>query len=185
MNLEAIPTKLKDVLLLKPKVFSDQRGFFLEAYNKRVFAELGIVHDFVQDNYSRSRRNVLRGLHYQIRRPQGKLVRVVIGEVFDVCLDIRADSPTFGQWVAEILSAENRHMLWLPPGFAHGFLVLSEWVEFEYKVTDFYVPEDERTIQWNDPDLAIPWPLSESPQLSPKDQQGVPLRRAEVYHGMR
>ena len=179
--MQTVKTKIPDVLLLKPQVFSDDRGFFFESYNQKVFTDLGIRHAFVQDNHSRSRKNVLRGLHYQIRQPQGKLVRVILGEVFDVAVDLRRDSPTFGQWVGAVLSAEKKEMLWVPPGFAHGFLVLSDWAEFIYKTTDFYAPQFEKTIRWNDPDLAIAWPASTQPQLSPKDMQGASFREAEVY----
>lgn len=181
MTVQVVNTSLRDVWLLKPKVFNDSRGFFFETYNEKVLAGLGIHYRFVQDNHSRSHKNVLRGLHYQIRQPQGKLVRVVCGEVFDVSVDLRRDSPTFGKWTGQILSAENKHVLWIPPGLAHGFLVLSEWAEFEYKVTDFYAPEHERTILWNDPDLGIEWPLSGPPELSAKDAPGCAFREAEVY----
>jgi len=178
---QIIHRSLQDLLLMKPQVFHDSRGFFFETYNERELAGLGIHYRFVQDNYSRSRKNVLRGLHYQIRQPQGKLVRVVSGEVFDVAVDLRRSSPTFGKWTGHTLSAENKHVLWVPPGFAHGFLVLSEWAEFEYKATDFYAPEHERTILWNDADLAIEWPLSAPPELSEKDARGPAFREAEVY----
>jgi dTDP-4-dehydrorhamnose 3,5-epimerase len=179
--MQIVNMKIPDVLLLKPQVFRDDRGFFLESYNQNVFASLGIRHGFVQDNHSRSHKNVLRGLHYQVRQPQGKLVRVILGEVFDVAVDLRRESATFGQSITAVLSAETREMLWVPPGFAHGFLVLSDWAEFIYKTTDFYAPQFERTIQWNDPDLAIAWPISGEPQLSAKDMQGVRFREAEVY----
>ena len=179
--MQTLNTKIPDVLLLKPQVFGDDRGFFLESYNRKVFADLGIRHSFVQDNHSRSQKNVLRGLHYQIRQPQGKLVRVILGEVFDVAVDLRRESPTFGQWIGAGLSAENQDMLWVPPGFAHGFLVLSDWAEFIYKTTDFYAPQFERTIRWNDPNLAITWPISTEPQLSSKDMQGACFNEAEVY----
>ena len=150
---------IPDVLLIEPKVFGDDRGFFFESFNQRAFREAsGLTADFVQDNHSKSARNVLRGLHYQIRQPQGKLVRVVTGEVFDVAVDIRRSSPTFGQWVGEVLSADNKRQLWVPPGMAHGFVVLSESAEFLYKTTDYYAPEHERCIAWNDPTLAIEWP---------------------------
>jgi len=178
--MRAIPTSIPDVLVLEPKVFGDERGFFFESYNENVFSEItGVKARFVQDNHSRSVRHVLRGLHYQIRKPQGKLVRVVHGEVFDVAVDIRKGAATCGQWVGEILSAENKRQMWIPPGFAHGFLVLSETAEFLYKTTDFYAPEHERCIAWDDPDLAIEWPLEGPPQLSAKDRQGVPFRAAE------
>lgn len=179
--MQAVKTKLDGVLLLEPRVFSDDRGFFLESYNESMLASAGIHHHFVQDNHSRSRKTVLRGLHYQVRQPQGKLVRAVIGEVFDVAVDIRKDSQTFGKWVGEILSAENKHILWVPPGFAHGFLVLSEWAEVLYKATDYYAPAFERTLRWDDPDIGIDWPLAGEPQLSGKDMQGEWLRGAEVY----
>ncbi len=176
------PTDLPEVLLIEPKVFGDDRGFFFESYNRRAFAEAaGIDVDFVQDNHSRSARNVLRGLHYQIEQAQGKLVRVVAGEVYDVAVDIRRSSPNFGKWVGMRLSADNKRMLWVPPGFAHGFLVVSEAAEFLYKTTDYYAPQHERCIAWNDPELAIDWPLAGAPVLSAKDQLGRPLREAEVY----
>jgi dTDP-4-dehydrorhamnose 3,5-epimerase len=164
-----------------PKVFGDQRGFFLESWNKRAFAAAGIGAHFVQDNHSRSGRHVLRGLHYQLRQAQGKLVRVIAGEIYDVAVDIRRASATFGRWVGERLSADNRRMLWIPPGFAHGFLVVSEAAEVLYKATDYYAPEHERTIAWNDPELAIAWPLTGTPILSAKDASGTRLRDAEVY----
>jgi dTDP-4-dehydrorhamnose 3,5-epimerase len=176
-------TTIEDVLVFKPTVFSDPRGFFFESYNRDTLEKCGIRHTFVQDNHSRSHRNVLRGLHYQIRRPQGKLVRVVAGEVFDVAVDLRRDSATFGKWVGRMLSADNKEMFWVPPGFAHGFLVLSEWAEFLYKATAFYAPEFERTIRWDDPDLAIQWPLAGKPELSVKDLGGVLFRDAETYSG--
>lgn len=179
--MQVAKTKIEGVLLLKPRVFSDDRGFFFESYNEKTLASNGVAHHFVQDNHSRSCRNVLRGLHYQIRQPQGKLVRAVIGEIFDVAVDLRRDSATFGDWVGEVLSAENKEMLWVPPGFAHGFLVLSEWAEVLYKATDFYAPPFERTIRWDDPEIGIDWPLSAGPELSAKDRQGEPLRNAEVY----
>jgi len=179
-----LANEIEGVLVLEPQVYRDERGFFFESYNERVFAELGIQYQFVQDNHSRSHRNVLRGLHYQIRQPQGKLVSVVSGEVFDVCVDLRRDSPTFGKWIGEVISAENKKILWVPPGFAHGFLVLSEWAEVLYKATDLYAPEHERTIRWDDPDLGIVWPLSGPPVLSAKDRLGQALRDAETYDGM-
>ena len=176
------PLSIPDVLILEPEVFGDARGFFFESYNERVMAEqAGIKDHFVQDNHSRSARNVLRGLHYQIRQPQGKLVRVVTGEVFDVAVDIRRSSATFGKWVGARLSSENKHMLWIPPGFAHGFLVLSEFAEFLYKTTDYWAPEYERSIPWNDPNIAIDWPLEEPPILSAKDAAGCPLEAAELF----
>jgi dTDP-4-dehydrorhamnose 3,5-epimerase len=160
------------VCLLEPKVFGDERGFFLEYYNRRTFAELGIRAEFVQDNHSRSSRGVLRGLHYQLGAPQAKLVRVIRGEVFDVAVDVRRGSPTFGRWIAERLSESNQRMLYIPEGFAHGFAVVSDVAEFTYKVTDYYAPAEERGILWNDPDLAIPWPVpAAGPLLSPRDQK--------------
>jgi dTDP-4-dehydrorhamnose 3,5-epimerase len=180
--MKCIPTTIPDVLIIEPKVFGDPRGFFFESFNRRQFAELsGRDADFVQDNHSRSAKNVLRGLHYQIRQPQGKLVRVVQGEVFDVAVDIRKNSPTFGQWVGEILSAENKRMLWIPEGFAHGFVVLSDTAEFLYKTTDYWAPEFERSIAWNDPAINIQWPLHGEPTLSAKDQQAQRLAEAEHF----
>jgi dTDP-4-dehydrorhamnose 3,5-epimerase len=176
-----IPTAIPDVLILEPKIFGDARGFFFESYNKRALASSGITAEFVQDNHSRSARHVLRGLHYQIRQPQGKLVRVLSGEVFDVAVDLRKHSPTFGKSVALTLSADNKRMLWIPPGFAHGFLVLSEYAEFLYKTTDYYAPEYERSIIWNDPAVGIEWPLDAEPVLSAKDRAGLSLREAEVF----
>jgi len=179
--MNVIRTELPDVLVLEPKVFGDERGFFFESFNRRAFEEAtGLRTDFVQDNHSRSRRGVLRGLHYQIRQPQGKLVRVVMGEVFDVAVDLRRSSPTFGRWTGIHLSAENKRMLWVPAGFAHGFLVLSESADFLYKTTDYYAPEHERCVIWNDPDIGIRWPLEGQPTLAPKDQAGVRLKQAEV-----
>jgi dTDP-4-dehydrorhamnose 3,5-epimerase len=179
--MELIATGHPDVLLFAPKVFGDARGFFLESYNRKALAAHGISAEFVQDNHSRSLRGVLRGLHYQIRQPQGKLVRVVAGEVYDVAVDLRRSSPRFGQAVCMRLSAENRHMAWIPPGFAHGFAVLSESAEFLYKTTDYYAPEYERSLLWNDPALGIDWQLDLPPTLSEKDRNGVPLALAEVY----
>ena len=180
--MKAIPTSIPDVLLIEPAVFGDARGFFFESWNRRAFAELvGRDVDFVQDNHSASGRDVLRGLHYQVRQAQAKLVRVVAGEVYDVAVDLRRSSPTFGRWVGERLSAQNQRMLWVPAGFAHGFLVLSERAEFLYKTTDYYAPEHERTLLWNDPALGIDWPLAGEPVLKPKDAAGVPLARAETY----
>lgn len=176
-----IPTLLPDVFMLEPRVFGDARGFFMESYNRRTFASLGIDADFVQDNHSRSGKGVLRGLHYQIKQPQGKLVRVIVGEVFDTAVDLRRHSPGFGKWTGMVLSAENKRMAWIPPGFAHGFYVLSDAAEFLYKTTDYYAPEFERCLLWNDPSLNIDWPLSEEPVLSAKDRQGVPLEQAEVF----
>ena len=180
--MQVIKTPLDGVLLIEPKVFGDARGFFFESFNARRFTELtGINAAFVQDNHSRSAQGVLRGLHYQIQQPQGKLVRVVAGAVFDVAVDVRASSRTFGQWVGEELSADNKRMMWVPPGFAHGFLVLSEYAEFLYKTTDYYAPAFERAIAWNDPQLGIQWPLSGEPLLSAKDKAGVLLQDAEVF----
>lgn len=177
-----IQTKVSDVLITEPRVFEDSRGFFCESYNEKVFSEkLGINVHFVQDNHSRSTKNVLRGLHYQIEQPQGKLVRVVVGAVFDVAVDIRKSSPTFGQSVSCILSAENKQQLWIPAGFAHGFCVISEIAEVLYKTTDYYAPQHERCILWNDPDLGISWPLTEEPVVSAKDQAGQPFKTAEVF----
>lgn len=173
---------IPDVLLIEPKVFGDDRGFFFESYNQaQLEAVIGRPVSFVQDNHSRSARNVLRGLHYQIRQPQGKLVRVVAGEVFDVAVDIRKASPTFGQWVGEVLSAENKRQMWIPEGFAHGFLVLSESADFLYKTTDYYAPEHERCIAWNDSSLHIDWPLNALPSLSVKDAHGLRVDQAEVF----
>ncbi|HET9062602.1 MAG TPA: dTDP-4-dehydrorhamnose 3,5-epimerase [Candidatus Binatia bacterium] len=174
-------TAIPDVLVIEPKVFGDARGFFLESWNAKAFAEAGVPAAFVQDNHSRSPRGVLRGLHYQIRQPQGKLVRVAAGEVFDVAVDLRRASPTFGRWVGERLSGDNKRMLWVPPGFGHGFLVLSESADFLYKTTDYYAPEHERVIAWNDPDLAIKWPLAGTPTLSGRDAAGPRFRDAEVF----
>lgn len=180
--MNVVPTAIPDVAIVEPRVFGDARGFFLESWNARTFAHAGLDHAFVQDNHSRSRRGVLRGLHYQIREPQGKLVRVVSGEVFDVAVDLRASSPTFGRAVGLRLSADNHRMLWIPPGFAHGFLVLSEFADFLYKTTAYYAPEHERTLQWNDPALGIDWPLAGiEPIVSAKDAQGHVLATAEVY----
>ena len=175
------PTALPDVLLIEPRVFEDARGSFFESWNRRAFAEAGIDAEFVQDNHSRSRRGVLRGLHYQIEHAQGKLVRVVAGAVLDVAVDLRRSSPTFGRNVTLELSAENRRMLFIPPGFAHGFLVVSEAAEFLYKTTDYWYPEHERTLLWNDPALRIEWPADVAPVLAPKDAAGVPLALADVY----
>jgi dTDP-4-dehydrorhamnose 3,5-epimerase len=174
-------TQIAGVLIVEPDVFGDDRGFFLESYNERAMREIGIDAHFVQDNHSRSQRNVLRGLHYQISQPQGKLVRVVRGSVFDVAVDIRRNSPTFRKWVGVELSAENKRMFWLPPGMAHGFVVLSDSADFLYKATDYYAPEFERTILWNDPDLGIEWPLVGEPVLSSKDAAGLPFREADVF----
>ena len=180
--MKVTPLAIPDVLLLEPQVFGDSRGFFFESFNQKKFEQaVGHPVDFVQDNHSRSARNVLRGLHYQIRQAQGKLVRVVQGEVFDVAVDLRRGSPTFGRWVGQMLSAENKLQMWVPEGFAHGFVVTSESAEFLYKTTDFWAPEHERCIAWNDPQLAIEWPLQGEPELSGKDRQGVPLGEAELF----
>ncbi len=175
------PTEIPAVLLIEPKVFGDERGFFFESWNRRALAGAGVDVDFVQDNHSRSARNVLRGLHYQVSHPQGKLVRVTDGEVYDVAVDLRANSPTFGRHVAMTLSAANRRTLWIPPGFAHGFLVVSESAEFLYKTTDYWFPEHERTLLWSDPALAIAWPLAGPPTLAQKDAAGTPLAAAPTY----
>ena len=176
-------TAIPDVILFEPRVFGDDRGFFFESFNERVFREaVGEGHQFVQDNHSRSSRGVLRGLHYQLPpNAQGKLVRVIVGEVFDVAVDIRKGSPTFGRWVGELLSGSNNRQLWIPPGFAHAFITLSNTADFLYKTTDFYAPSAERCIQWNDPDIDIQWPFIGSPLLSEKDAQSVPLKDAEVF----
>lgn len=176
-------TSIPEVVLIRPRVYGDARGYFLESWQQRAFEAAGIHAQFVQDNHSRSRRGVLRGLHYQIRRPQGKLVRVVTGSVFDVAVDIRRSSPTFGRWVGMVLSEENHHMLWVPRGFAHGFIVLSDAADFLYRCTDFYAPEHERTILWNDSDLAIAWhmPSGTQPVLSAKDAAGSHLKDAECF----
>ena len=180
--MKVLATTIPDVLVIEPEVFGDERGYFFESFNQRDFSErTGLQTTFVQDNHSRSEKNVLRGLHYQLLRPQGKLVRVVSGEVFDVAVDLRRSSPTFGKWVTEILSARNKRMLWVPPGFAHGFLVLSDTTEYLYKTTDYWAPEHERSILWSDPDIAIPWPGGAEPILSSKDRAGVQLREAETY----
>ena len=179
--MQFIPAAISDVLIIEPNVFGDARGFFLESWNERAFLEAGIKARFVQDNHSRSARNVVRGLHYQIKQPQGKLVRVIVGEIFDVAVDIRKSSPTFGKWEGTKLSTQNKRIIWIPPGFAHGFLALSESAEVLYKTTDYYSPEHERTILWNDPAIGIEWPLAGEPQLSPKDKAGYPLSRAEVF----
>src|ERR1700758_2741987 len=176
-----IATSLPGVFIVEPRVFGDERGFFLESYNERALAELGIEDRFVQDNHSRSRRNVLRGLHYQIKQPQGKLVRAIEGEILDVAVDVRRSSPTFGGWEAVLLSSENKRMLWIPAGFAHGFYVLSEKAQVLYKATDYYAPEHERTVIWNDPDLKIDWKVNGEPIVSAKDQRGALLRDAETF----
>lgn len=180
--MQAIPQSIPEVVLFEPKVFGDDRGFFFESFNQRVFeAAVGRSVSFVQDNHSRSSRHVLRGLHYQIQQAQGKLVRVVQGEVFDVAVDIRRSSPTFGQWVGAHLSGENKRQLWVPEGFAHGFLVLSDTAEFLYKTTNYYAPEFDRCIVWNDPDIGIRWPGDVQPLLSGKDQAGRSLKTADLY----
>ncbi|MEB3828965.1 dTDP-4-dehydrorhamnose 3,5-epimerase [Phormidium sp. CCY1219] len=182
--MNVIPTHIPDVVIIEPKVFGDSRGFFFESFNKREFAEkTGFTGEFVQDNHSRSRQNVLRGLHYQLQQPQGKLIRVALGSIFDVAVDIRKNSPTFGQWVGCLLSSENHRQLWIPVGFAHGFFVVSEMAEVLYKTTDYYHPQSERSIQWDDPDIGIDWPVNDtaSPILSAKDRAGVPLKSAELF----
>lgn len=176
-------TKLLGVMLIEPKVFEDERGFFFESYHKQFFNEQKISLEFVQDNHSRSKRETLRGLHYQIRQPQGKLVRVIIGEIYDVAVDLRRSSSTFGQWMSLYLSSKNKKQLYVPPGFAHGFYVVSEWAEVIYKATDYYAPQWERTVLWNDPQINISWPLidGKQPLLSAKDAVGTPFTQAEVY----
>jgi len=178
---QVLPTILREVLIVEPKVFGDERGFFLEVYNRETFVKHGLPAEFVQDNHSGSQKGVLRGLHYQIRRPQGKLVRALRGAIYDVAVDLRRGSAQFGQWVAVELSAENKRQLWVPPGFAHGFLTLTEFAEVSYKVTELYAPQHERSLLWNDPALGIPWPLEGDPILSAKDRQGVALAAAETY----
>jgi dTDP-4-dehydrorhamnose 3,5-epimerase len=179
--MKVVPSALPDVLIVEPRVFGDERGFFFESYNRRALADAGLDAEFVQDNHSRSLRGVLRGLHYQVERAQGKLVRVVEGEVFDVAVDIRRSSPTFGRWMGIALSAQNKRMLWIPPGFAHGFLVLSDSADFLYKTTDYWYPEHERSLLWNDPAIGIEWPLDGPPMLAAKDIAGHPLASADVY----
>lgn len=180
--MNVVETLLPGVLILEPKVFSDERGFFYESFNARAFAEAtGLQRDFVQDNHSRSQKGVLRGLHYQVEHAQGKLVRVTAGEVLDVAVDIRRSSPHFGQWASVRLSADNNRQLWIPPGFAHGFVVLSEHAEFLYKTTDYYTPSAERCIRWDDPDLNIDWQLTATPTLSAKDQNGKSLKEADLF----
>lgn len=180
--MKVTPTHIPDVLVIEPKVFGDERGFFFESFNQAKFEEaIGRQVNFVQDNHSKSVKNVLRGLHYQIQQPQGKLVRVVQGEVFDVAVDLRKSSPTFGQWVCEILSANNKKQLWIPEGFAHGFVVLSETAEFLYKTTDYWAPQFERSIAWNDPQIAIEWAFSGEPSLSGKDKLASSLATAEHF----
>jgi dTDP-4-dehydrorhamnose 3,5-epimerase len=180
--MQVIRTEIPDVLVLEPKVFGDERGFFMEAFNRRTFAELvGTEIEFVQDNHSGSRQNVLRGLHYQVEQAQGKLVRVVQGEIWDVVVDVRSSSVTFGKHVSVTLSAENHRMMWIPAGFAHGFIARAEWNEVVYKATDYWAPQHERTLLWSDPELQIVWPLEGQPILAKKDAEGKPLREAEVY----
>lgn len=180
--MQIVQTAIPEVLIIEPQVFGDERGFFFESFNQQKFERLtGVNAEFVQDNHSKSAKNVLRGLHYQIQQPQGKLVRVVAGEVFDVAVDVRRHSSTFGQWVGVLLSAENKRQLWVPPGFAHGFLVLKEGTEFLYKTTDYYAPQHERCIRWDDPEIGIEWPLDGKPLLSAKDQAGLSLNQAEVF----
>ncbi|MFL6579627.1 MAG: dTDP-4-dehydrorhamnose 3,5-epimerase [Burkholderiales bacterium] len=180
--MKATPGKLPDVLLLEPRVFGDDRGFFLESYNKRTFQQVtGVDTEFVQDNHSSSARNVLRGLHYQLQQAQGKLVRVVTGEIYDVVVDLRRSSASFGRWMGHRLSAQSKHMLWVPAGFAHGFLSLSDGTEVLYKTTDYYAPEFERCVLWNDPDVGIEWPLTGTPLVSEKDRRGIPLKQAETF----
>lgn len=181
--MQITPTRIPDVKLIEPRVFGDERGFFMETWNANLFKDAGIDSEFVQDNHSRSVKHTLRGLHYQIRQPQGKLVRVSLGEVFDVAVDMRKSSPTFGQWVGEYLSADNKRMLWVPPGFAHGFYVVSDIAEFQYKCTDFYAPEYERTLAWNDEKLAIDWPIADPNcvLLSAKDASASDFGSAETY----
>ncbi len=181
--MNVIQTKIPEVFIIEPKVFGDERGFFFESFNQKIFAEkTGVQETFVQDNHSRSVKGVLRGLHYQIQQAQGKLVRVVSGEVFDVAVDIRKNSPTFGEWVGCILSEENKRQFWIPAGFAHGFLVTSDVAEFLYKTTDYYAPQYERSILWNDPDIGIEWPLNGlTPTLSKKDEAGNPFKTADIF----
>ncbi|MDK3021832.1 dTDP-4-dehydrorhamnose 3,5-epimerase [Cupriavidus taiwanensis] len=182
MSMNIVKTALPEVLILEPKVFGDDRGFFFESFNARQFEEAtGLKRDFVQDNHSRSAKNVLRGLHYQIQQPQGKLVRVVAGTVYDVAVDIRRSSPNFGKWVGVELSAENKRQLWVPEGFAHGFVVLSESAEFLYKTTDYYAPQFERSLRWDDPALAIEWPIDGAPVLSKKDEDAPAFAVAELF----
>jgi dTDP-4-dehydrorhamnose 3,5-epimerase len=180
--MQVVRTELPGVLLLEPRVFADERGFFFESYHRRAFHKAtGVDVEFVQDNISRSRKNVLRGLHYQIRQAQGKLVRVLAGEVWDVAVDLRRSSPTFGEWAGFTLSAESKRMAWIPPGFAHGFLVTSDSADVLYKTTDFYAPEHERTLLWSDPALGIRWPLAGAPVMADKDRRGAPLSSAEAF----
>ncbi len=177
------PTSIPEVLLIEPRVFGDERGFFMETFQQEKFFAAGIIYDFVQDNHSRSVKGTLRGLHYQLRHTQGKVVRAVVGEVFDVAVDLRRSSATFGQWAGVLLSAENKRQLWIPPGFGHGFYTVSDWAEVVYKATDFYSPADERSIIWNDPDIGIQWPeqVKDCLIISNKDAQGLTLKEAEVF----
>lgn len=180
--MQVTPTEIADVLLLEPRVYGDARGFFYESFNRKAFQQAtGLDIEFVQDNHSRSAQSVLRGLHYQLQQPQGKLVRVVRGSVFDVAVDLRKSSPTFGHWVGAELTEQNARQMWIPSGFAHGFLVLSETADFLYKTTEYYAPEHERSIAWNDPDIGIEWPLSVHPQLSEKDRNAQSFKSAEVF----
>ena len=183
--MQAIPTAIPEVIMLEPKVFEDERGFFLESYSERTFQQLGLPTRFVQDNHSKSLRSVLRGLHYQLGTPQGKLIRVLQGEIYDVAVDLRRSSRTFGQWVGEMLNDDNRRMLWIPPGFAHGFLVLSDSAEVAYKASEFYAPQSERSLLWSDPDVGIEWPLHlielAGPLLSAKDAAGQRLSGTDIY----
>ena len=180
--MDVIETAIPDVKLLKPKLFGDERGFFMESYNQKTLQDLcGLDVDFVQDNHSRSTKNVLRGLHYQMEQAQGKLVRVVSGEVFDVAVDLRQSSATFGQWVGTVLSGQNHHQFYVPPGFAHGFVVLSDTADFLYKTTDYYAPQYEKCIRWDDPDIGIEWPMDAEPSLSEKDKAGVSFQQAVYY----
>jgi dTDP-4-dehydrorhamnose 3,5-epimerase len=179
--MKLIATAIPEVKLIEPKVFGDARGFFYESWNRQTFNELGLAADFVQDNHSRSQQGVLRGLHYQIQHAQGKLVRVVVGEVYDVAVDLRRSSPTFGQSISFVLSAENKRMAWIPPGFAHGFYVTTDVAEFLYKTTDYWFPEHERCLLWNDPQLKIDWPLSDEPKLAAKDAAGIVLADCETF----
>jgi dTDP-4-dehydrorhamnose 3,5-epimerase len=176
------PLEIPDLILFEPKVFADERGFFLESYHKQRFLEAGIIFDFIQDNHSKSKQGVLRGLHYQIHQAQGKLIRVISGEIYDVAVDIRKSSPFFSKWVGIFISAEKKNQLWIPPGFAHGFYVVSDWAEVLYKATDYYAPQWERTLLWNDPALGIEWPVQNTlPVLSQKDLNGTPLAKAELF----
>lgn len=181
--MDFVQTEIPDVICIQPRIFEDHRGFFLETYQAEKFGQAGITCQFVQDNHSRSKQGILRGLHYQVRHVQGKLVRAVVGEIFDVAVDIRRSSPTFGQWTSKVLSAQNKQQLWVPPGFAHGFYVMSDWAEVLYKATDLYDPEAERCIAWNDPTLNITWPSfpNSGPILSPKDLNGKLFEEAEVF----